>query len=698
MSPHPRRIPLRVALLTLVVGLLLATVGATFIASAITSSRSVADLESRYFQATSEAISGRVRAYLEPAISTLFDAQGQATDGRFSTSDVDDLGRYVVARLRHLPTLAWFSYSDQDTGRFVGAWRREDGALVLNRSDPGVNGGRPSEWVVKDDGAQVPFQRDLKGGYDPRTAEWYRRAAAASGPVWTEPYRFSEGVPGITAALAVRDGSPSGIRGVLTADFFLADLSRYLSTLASNDAVAIHVTTRAGHPAASSHEITALAGAHEHGGAPEDDDDLGPALSTAPAKVATIPVDAPVSWTFPAKGQPHVAALQAFQTAGGGEWVTLVEVPEEQFLAGVHGNRRLALGLGALFTAISMGLAWILARRISKPLGQIAADLEQVAHFNLTSTPAPESRVKEIHVVSDAVDRMKASLRSFGRYVPTPLVRELLSRGEEAALGARRKELTLFFSDIEGFTSIGEAMEPTKLVEHLGSYLDAMTGVLRSHDATIDKYVGDGIVAFFNAPHDVEGHPERACRAALACEEKLAALRDTWAAAGLPPMRQRIGLHTAEVLVGNLGTHERFAYTVIGDGVNLASRLEALNKRYGTRILASEDVASRCGEGLVWRRLDRVAVAGRSGGTLVLELLGERDRVPAQILAAKASYERGLDLYFARQFPAALEGFRAAASILPGDKAAALLLTRTQELVASPPGADWDGTDVLSEK
>jgi adenylate cyclase len=286
---------------------------------------------------------------------------------------------------------------------------------------------------------------------------------------------------------------------------------------------------------------------------------------------------------------------------------------------------------------------------------------------------------------------MKASLRSFGRYVPTQLVQEVLATGQEARLGGQNRWLSLYFSDIEGFTRISEAMEPGELVEHLGEYLQAMTSIIQEQDGVVDKFIGDGILALFGAPRAVPDHAAEACRAALRSQACLRELATRWQSRGKPLLRARIGLHTGEVIVGNIGTPERFEYTVMGDAVNLASRLEGLNKVYGTYIMGSQAIREAAGPELEWRTLDRVTVVGRSGGTLVGELLGERGGTDAAILAARDRYERALEAYFALDFAAAADGFRAASAARPGDRAAAVLAIRAGELRQSPPPADWDG-------
>jgi adenylate cyclase len=339
-----------------------------------------------------------------------------------------------------------------------------------------------------------------------------------------------------------------------------------------------------------------------------------------------------------------------------------------------------------------------MSARIARPLGLIAADLRDVAQFRLSVGPAPRSFVREVATVADAVDRMKASLRSFARYVPTDLVRELLAQGEEARLGGETRQLTIHFSDIESFTGVSERLAPADLVRHLADYLACMSDTIRDHQGTIDKFIGDGIMAFWNAPGAVPDHAAQACRAALRAQEQLAALRTRWEAAGQPEFKARIGLHTGEVIVGNFGTDDRFAYTAIGDSVNLASRLEGLNKAYGTYIMASADVRDQAGPEFEWRRLDRVAVVGRSEGTNVYELLGERGSVGADVLAGRDLYEHALADYFARRFAAASVGFHAAAAARPSDKAATMMARRSDDLATYPPPPAWDGVFVSTSK
>jgi adenylate cyclase len=677
MVPPRRKVTLRVTLVTLTVGLLLTTVGAISAVAFINTRTALEALAALHFTTVAGATSRIEYLTLERAQSLLEELAAQARRGLLPVDAPDTLGLYLAERLRYQPDLAWISYSDQATGRFVGVWRREDGAIVLNRSQPDRDDGRPTEAVVAPDGSLTPFQREVPSGYDPRERPWYQEAITQPRVIWTQPYVFQEGRAGLTAALALRDPTTGQPRGVFTVDFFLDDISRFLASLSIGQTGRAFVLTRAGRVVASP-----VVGAGD-----TPDPVLAAALQALPRPLAQLTLDHPFSLTFAYSGERYVGVFQATALKEDLEWVTAIVVPEIEFLGLALQNMRVAGGIGLVALALAVVLAYLLANRVASPLRTMAHDLEQVGQFKLSPAPMPPSFIKEIDIVSDSVDRMKASLRSFSRYVPADLVREVLASGQEARLGGQLRQLSIHFSDIEGFTALSERLSPAEVVQALAEYLEIMTAILREHRGTLDKFMGDGILAFFNAPHEVPGHAALACRAALRARERLAAR----AATGRLPFRARIGLHIGEVLVGNIGTPERFAYTIIGDAVNLASRLEALNKSYGTTILASEALRAAAGPGFEWRRLDRVAVVGRTESTLVNELLGEQGAVAPAVLAARDIYEQALAAYFARQFTEAAAGFRAAAGQLPGDRAAALMLRRAELLAEYPPPPDWSG-------
>ena len=681
------QISLRATLLTLLIGLLLATVASIAVVQWMTSARSIQDLETKSFRMLALTTNAQVRGFLEPSVRVLEEARTRAQFGRLPVDDADALAAYLVDRLRYEPGLSWLSYSDAATGRFTGAWRSAEGQIILNQSAPNADGGRATEAVIHPDGSRTPLQRDLPPGYDPRAQTWYETARTSDGVIWTDPFEFHEGRRGVTAAVAVRAPDTSQVLGAFTADVFLDDVSRFLASALQGHPGRAIVLTRRGEIIARSYVPEAAPGPGL----------LASGLAAMPVSLAMLPADVPIAFTFVHEGVRYVVAGQALGVSGGPDWATAYWMPEDQFLDVIYREQQFAAGIALLFLLLAVVLGVLLANRIAGPLHSIAQDLEQVALFNLALAPSQPSFVREIAVVSDSTDRMKASLRSFGRYVPTELVRALLEQGEEARLGGQTRCLTIHFSDIVNFTNLSEHLPPTQMVENLAEYLQVMTAALEEHEGTIDKFMGDGILAFFNAPNDVPDHTALACRAALRAQERLQAMQAKWQAEGRPVFRARIGLHRGEVLVGNIGIPERFAYTVLGDSVNLASRLESLNKIYGTRILASQEVREAAGPEFEWRRLDQVAVAGRSGRTVVNELVGRRGGVAAETLAARDQYEQALEAYFARRFAGAAAGFRAAAA-LPNNRAAEMMYLRAEAFSAYPPPEDWDGVYVLRSK
>jgi adenylate cyclase len=252
---------------------------------------------------------------------------------------------------------------------------------------------------------------------------------------------------------------------------------------------------------------------------------------------------------------------------------------------------------------------------------------------------------------------MLSGLQSFARYVPIEVVRELLRRGEVAQIGGRTEVLTVLFTDIRGFTTIAERMSPETLTAQMAEYFDGMLKILHSNKATVDKFVGDAVVAFWGAPSPDANHAEHAVKAVLDCVKQLHEFNHAWEKRGLPALPTCFGLNTGPVVVGNVGAPSRLSYTALGDTVNLASRLESLNRTYGTGALASQAVRDAAGRGFLWRQVDLVAVKGKSQGVKIYEALGQEGEVAPETLAFAERYEKALQLYQSRKFRQAPCGY-----------------------------------------
>lgn len=296
--------------------------------------------------------------------------------------------------------------------------------------------------------------------------------------------------------------------------------------------------------------------------------------------------------------------------------------------------------------------------------------------------------------------RERARIRGmFQQYVPPAVVRELIRRPELLALGGEERVATVMFSDVRGFSAVAERLAPAELVALLNEYLTAMTDVVVRHGGIVDKYIGDCLMAEFGVPVPLDDHPVHACRAALRMRDELRRLRAEWRGRGLPALHARTGINTGTVLVGNLGSHRMMDYTCMGDHVNLASRLEGLNKDYRTEIVVSEFTWAAVQAHFVGREIDCVRVMGREGLVGVHELVAtEEDGVDANTAALLDGFAHARTLYRERRFTEALDAFQALVDRFPEDGPAAVYLERCRQHAAAPPPAEWDGAHQLVSK
>lgn len=295
--------------------------------------------------------------------------------------------------------------------------------------------------------------------------------------------------------------------------------------------------------------------------------------------------------------------------------------------------------------------------------------------------------------VSIVEGREKRRIRgAFSKYVPPDIVAELVEHPERLKLGGEKREITILFSDLAGFTTLSERLEPDVLVALLNEYLQAMSEVVFQDGGTLDKYIGDAVMAFWGAPRAQHDHALRACRSALAMQRRLDELNALWRARdpGWPTLRMRVGINTGEPVVGNIGGEMRFNYTTLGDAVNLAARLEPACKTYDVAIMIAEPTRAAAGDGIRVRELDVIAVYGKEEPVRVYELIGTSDADLGGRAEAIRLYEQGLETFRARDFELATRYFEAAREVDPDDGASALYLERCREFVLNPPPADWD--------
>jgi len=295
-------------------------------------------------------------------------------------------------------------------------------------------------------------------------------------------------------------------------------------------------------------------------------------------------------------------------------------------------------------------------------------------------------------------DRGKRQLTGlFGQYVPPELVDEMAKDPGAYSLEGESRELTVLFSDVRGFTTISEGLDPTQLTQLMNEYLTPMTHVIQKHRGTIDKYMGDAIMAFWGAPLQDPQHARHALLAGMEMLAKLEALQEHFKAKGWPPIKAGVGLNTGEMTVGNMGSEFRLAYTVMGDAVNLGSRLEGLTKEYGVQIMVSEFTRAAVPD-FVYRELDRVRVKGKDKPVGIFEPICAQGEEPAGLLEELALYEVALRLYREQGWLQAEEKFAQLRALCPERYLYQVYAKRITYLRESPPGPDWDGSFTFTTK
>ena len=280
--------------------------------------------------------------------------------------------------------------------------------------------------------------------------------------------------------------------------------------------------------------------------------------------------------------------------------------------------------------------------------------------------------------------------RAFQHYVSPTVVDLLLRDPSRLKLGGEDCDVSVLFTDLEGFTAFSERLGPEQVRARLSEHFTDMVEALLNERATLDKFIGDSVMAYFGAPLSDAEHAQHACRAALEMQARMRALNARWTAAGVPRVRMRVGINTGRVVAGNMGTATVFNYTVIGDTVNLASRLESVNKAYGTGIIVGERTRAEAGEGFVFRELDAIRVQGRAQPVSIHELVGTIGQVASRTIEHVRCYAEGLSRYRTQDWSAAKDAFRSALALEPNDGPSAVMLKRATDYAVTPPGESWD--------
>ena len=737
------RFTFRVTLTTIFLSLLALSSLAIGFTSFLFGRQNASDLSSQIIEQTSNRIDLRIRALLDVARShseinekLINSGQLRASDTRhdepLTSEDFPVISDYFLEVMKVHKELAYLSLAIEATGEYCMLEQKHESItsrLYIRNPDNQIEI-HDHEYSNNGD---IKHKVSEYNNYDPRKRPWYVAAKKAGRQTWPDSFVFwgTDSVsttPGKTCATPIyTDGE---LQYVLTADFELRDLSKFLKNQIrvgdsgrgrpfiierrSDDTMRVvaypqaELLTELIKPVERDEEkVTTVVPGQEMQPTlvPIErfpDPVVQAFIKRLPKSLTTLPrsfstEEQVVSFSFRAGAETFIGSYQRLRGSNYPDWITCMVMPKSDVLGSVQRNNLINLVIGLSAFVITSLMCILLSTRISSPLRTVASENERIGTFDLTAKTIGRSRITEVDQLLVATEAMKKSLRSFAKYVPTELVRELVSSQNEAQLGGQKATLTVYFSDIQDFTSISEKLTAEDLVDHLEDYLTAMSEQISQDHGTIDKYIGDAVMAFWGAPTPNKNHAIDACRAALANQHKLQGLCKKWRDQGKPELWTRIGISSGELVIGNMGSEERLNYTVIGNPVNLASRLESLNKVYGTKIIISQNTKELISDVFVVRPLDLVAVKGQEVGNFIYELVGFRNEASRKTIELTDEYESALKTYIDARFEEAAKKFEVITRQYPYDAPTALLLKRCLHLCEHPP-TKWDGVHRMSFK
>ncbi|HEY5894297.1 MAG TPA: adenylate/guanylate cyclase domain-containing protein [Chthoniobacterales bacterium] len=709
--PSERLFSFRSLLTAITLSLVVVSIGGIVTISFFFQKRTIEKLGNQIVARLSQNIEDRIETLMRSAIDQNdLNSRLVTTKGALSAEDFRALFPFLVRSFQVQGSLSNVGLALQQTGEYCQVQRAADGSL------------RVRAYVNAPDGKRVIHDFELEGqsvvgtsvsewnSFDPRRSSFYETAVKAGKSVWTETYEFSD-LPGITYATPIFNPA-NQLLGVWNVDFDTRTLCQFLKRLDDEfTGYSVVFEVRAdgemkliAHPDMN---VVIDAAKGQEAGKPLKLDDpvtarlmqvfraqptvLAAKKHTAGSRRDEGGIASGVNIDFEEGGKSYLCALETLRDPGLPRWVVATVLPKDEIAGELLANRKWGIAL-LVFASTAMGFVAIrVARLVGGRMRLLQQEAQRIGRLELDSKPMPKTMIREFDHLSRAMTEMKTNLRSFSKYVPSDLVRDLVSSGREAELGGRLSEVSIYFSDIEDFTPTAEKLAPDVLVDHLGEYLGAMSAGIARHGGTLDKFMGDAVMAFWNAPRPNPEHALDACRAALANLRALTRLQVEWAARGTPLFHTRFGLHTGDVVVGNIGSNERMNYTIIGDAVNMTSRLQSLNKIYGTRILVSGQLFAKVAGFVVVRPVERVSPKGLSAGELIYELAGLRGDVSPEIEERCERTAEAHELYVRREFSAAAAIYRDL--LASGDVTVSkVMLQRCEAHEHLVPPDEWDGT------
>jgi adenylate cyclase len=674
-----------------------------------TSKKNISSVVYNLNQEIMNGISREVKRLFNNTLTTQQTIQDVLSNELISLEDRDQLGKLYLTLLQSNDNISWVSFG-WPNGDFFGAQRENKNSIKLVYS----------KWEGETEKAtrKIDFYEPQKSGlhfisthviknymyYAPQRS-WYKKAIASRDHVWTDVYIFSTSKkPGINSAISFEKNGE--FVGVISIAIELNNISEYLKTINVADTGTAFIMN-AGYELVAfqnPNEITHRISGQGNPKLKKVSESNNKYIKAANQIINLHNIDTgeiKEAVRFEYKDNKNGKFFVSFAPVGYLNWTICTVIPEDDFLEEINRNKKNMLIIMLILFCLTAILSALVSKKLfTKPIIKLTNQTKHVQNMELKRIKKVSSVIQEIDSLSNAMVQMSNGLMSFNKYLPTELVRTLIKQGIEAELGGVEKTVTIFFSDLVSFTKASEKYG-NKLIPHLGECLSNISKTIGTERGIIDKFIGDAVMAFWGAPLPNKNHAIDACRAALHSQELLRKLRMIWESDEKHPFKMRIGLNTGAVIVGNIGSEERMDYTVLGDPVNLASRLEALNKIYGTSILIGEETYINARYAIIARKIDTVAVYGKEEGIIIYELLAMKDELSVSDKFDWIHvYEEALELYKSRQWEKALSLFEKTIVLRGGtDQPSSLFIKNCNKCIENPPEASqWNEITVMDCK
>lgn len=686
--------PIRVSITSIFLSLIIINILVISLYNYISSSRALIDLSEDLLSQVNSNVIEKTTHYFEPVLTVLEQTAYLVEQKIISIDSHFYMQIYGTQILELYPQIAMINIGDE-AGNFFMLKRLPDNRLGTKIIEK--NESPPVQWIYRDSQGNIESIEEFETiEYDPRGRPWYVGAKENNAIFWSRIYTFfTDKQLGITIGTPIYQ--PSGaFWGVMSLDITLEDLSNFFGNLHIGENGIAFIINKDNQVIAY-HDPSKIIMERNGEITPVNADEIQvPMIQSA---FNAYSQQQKINFIYEYQGKDYLSTFTPFPSSFGQDWTIGVVVPEDDFIGVIKENNLYVFIISMVILIISIVLIAIVAKSISNPIQILANEANKVKNFDLEGDIVIHSRIKEVQILTRSILSMENGLRSFEKYVPSQLVRTLIQKGQQAIIGGNKRLITTMFSDIENFSTLSESMQPEELMILISNYFEDLTKIIKEQEGTIDKYIGDSIMAFWGAPLEDESHAYHACLAAWLCNQSILEQDKKDAKHDKSAFPTRFGIHTGEAVVGNIGSSDRMNYSAIGDNVNVASRLEGVNKVYGTRIIISEATYELVKKDFVFRPLDAITVKGKTKGTKIYELLcTEKCPQASEYRKLSKDFNQAYQLYLKRRWKAALDLLYSIQEDFPEDYPIQLYIERCTQYRKKSPPSDWDGVWRMTTK